>query len=315
MFPLVPYHALPRLHAAGEGRLPHALPGSLIGLARDRPVVLPGRSGTRLPRQAQAPGAQAPPQRRARSSDARPDAAGWIEVCAAADLGPRRRDPLRPRQENLRALPRRGGPRSTPPTASARTATRTFRRPGESGRSSAPSTTGASTSRRLARARAGLPRPGHLSPGGAPRPLHLNVVRAGGAGAREQRAYSSSASSATGASPRSSRSWSSSRWTRPSRVAFTPGDYLQLDIPPTARSASATSTSRSPSPRSGRPSTSSTSWPAIRAGRRNNYSIASNQQLERAALQRPHRHAAPGPGLPAGRRLEPTSSASSRATP
>ena len=28
MFPLVPYHALPRLHAAREGRLPHALPAA-----------------------------------------------------------------------------------------------------------------------------------------------------------------------------------------------------------------------------------------------------------------------------------------------
>ena len=29
MFPLVPYHALPRLHDAGEGRLPDALPQHL----------------------------------------------------------------------------------------------------------------------------------------------------------------------------------------------------------------------------------------------------------------------------------------------
>ena len=38
------------------------------------------------------------------ASDAEPDAEGWIEVCAAADLGPRRRHPLRSRPQNIRPL-------------------------------------------------------------------------------------------------------------------------------------------------------------------------------------------------------------------
>ena len=79
-------------------------------------------------------------------------------------------------------------------------------------------------------------------------------------------------------------------------IAFTPGDYLQLDIPATMRSAFATSTFPSPSQRFGR---TQHVFDLVASnpegGRRNNYSLASNQQTERS-LRFNVRIATPPPG-------------------
>ena len=86
MFPLVPYHALPKLHEIVADEMPAPYP-SLLAAWRE---IIPA-----LVRQAKDPGYYVkrrlpePRIRRKealRASDAKPDAEGWIEVCAAADL-------------------------------------------------------------------------------------------------------------------------------------------------------------------------------------------------------------------------------------
>ncbi|MFZ4774790.1 MAG: NADH:ubiquinone reductase (Na(+)-transporting) subunit F [Terrimicrobiaceae bacterium] len=88
MFPLVPYHALPRLHEAVKDDMPTPYPGLF---AAWREII------TALFRQVKDPAWHVkrrlpePKQRldeALRHSDAKPDAAGWIEICAGADLGP-----------------------------------------------------------------------------------------------------------------------------------------------------------------------------------------------------------------------------------
>ncbi len=88
MFPLVPYHALPQLHAAVRADMPAPYPSILAAYREIVPAVI---------RQAKDPGyyvrrrLPAPPTRVSASTagrgDARPDADGWVEVCAALDLG------------------------------------------------------------------------------------------------------------------------------------------------------------------------------------------------------------------------------------
>ena len=87
MFPLVPYHALPRLHAAAKDDCPPPYTSLLNAWREIVPALL---------RQVRDPGYHVRrrlPDPRPRvaegtcSSDARPDAQGWVEVCAAADLG------------------------------------------------------------------------------------------------------------------------------------------------------------------------------------------------------------------------------------
>ncbi len=87
MFPLVPYHRLPKLHELIKDDCPPPYPSIAAAWREILPAVL---------RQVKEPGyhvkRKLPPPREAfmeglRSGDARPDALGWIEVCASADLG------------------------------------------------------------------------------------------------------------------------------------------------------------------------------------------------------------------------------------
>jgi MocE subfamily Rieske [2Fe-2S] domain protein len=86
MFPLVPYHALPKLHAVVKHDMPPPYPNILSAWKEIVPTVL---------RQLKDPGfyirrpLPAPTGTKGdfRASDARPDADGWLEICAAADLG------------------------------------------------------------------------------------------------------------------------------------------------------------------------------------------------------------------------------------
>ena len=86
MFPLVPYHTLPRLHELVKADMPTPYP-SLLAAWRE---IIPA-----LVRQVQDPAYHVKrmlPQAKSRlheatcHSDAKPDANGWIEICAAADL-------------------------------------------------------------------------------------------------------------------------------------------------------------------------------------------------------------------------------------
>ncbi|MBS0633218.1 MAG: NADH:ubiquinone reductase (Na(+)-transporting) subunit F [Verrucomicrobia bacterium] len=87
MFPLVPYHALPQLHAAVKADMPEPYPSILAAYREIVPAVLrqvhdPAyHVKRRLPDP--APRAAEPAIR----TEVPPAADGWIEVCAAADLG------------------------------------------------------------------------------------------------------------------------------------------------------------------------------------------------------------------------------------
>jgi len=93
MFPLVPYHALPRLHAVVKDDCPTPYPNILSAWREIIPTVL---------RQVKDPGyhvkrklPEAKPRTREAcfASEAQPDANGWVQACAVADL--RRADAIR----------------------------------------------------------------------------------------------------------------------------------------------------------------------------------------------------------------------------
>jgi MocE subfamily Rieske [2Fe-2S] domain protein len=88
MFPLVPYHRLPELHEAVKDDMPKPYPSLLAAWKEIIPAVL---------RQVKDPAYHVkrklpPPKKRLeetrRRSEAQTDAEGWLEICAAADLGP-----------------------------------------------------------------------------------------------------------------------------------------------------------------------------------------------------------------------------------
>ncbi len=90
MFPLVPYHALPRLHAAVKHDCPVPYPSLLNAWKEIVPAVLrqvkdpAWHVKRKLPTPSKLEGTPTGTS----PMDAKPDADGWIEVCAAADLGP-----------------------------------------------------------------------------------------------------------------------------------------------------------------------------------------------------------------------------------
>lgn len=296
MFPLVPYHALPRLHALVKDDCPRPYPGlinawreivpSLIRQARDPAYHVKRALPAPKPRLSEG----------ARASDARPDAAGWIEVCAAADLGPaevirfnhgRKTFALcRDAEGRLYATDGMCTHGNTHLGDGLVIGTE-LECPKHNGRFSLLD--GSPARAPVCRGLATYPleeRRGRL---------HLNVMRAGGAGARAQRAYSLRV-----VSNRSVATFIKELVLEPvdaaERVAFTPGDYLQVDIPPYGEIRFRDFDIPAPF---------ASVWEAqhvfdlvarhAETGRRNNYSIASNQQLERL-LRFNVRIATPPPG-------------------
>jgi Na+-transporting NADH:ubiquinone oxidoreductase subunit F len=87
MFPLVPYHALPRLHAAVKDDCPTPYPSLFSAWREIVPTVLKQvrDPGYHVKRQLPAPRIRV--REGARSSPGKLDAEGWIEACAASDLG------------------------------------------------------------------------------------------------------------------------------------------------------------------------------------------------------------------------------------
>jgi len=93
MFPLVPYHALPQLHAAIKDDCPTPYAGLIDAWREIIPAVLRQVKDPTYHVKRQLP----PPRTRLAEkplvTSAKPDAEGWLEVCGAADLG--RADVLR----------------------------------------------------------------------------------------------------------------------------------------------------------------------------------------------------------------------------
>jgi len=88
MFPLVPYHNLPRLHALVKHDMPEPYPSLLACWREIIPTIFKQIKDptyhvkVKLPESSGRPGPDP-----ARRSATGPDADGWLEICAAADLG------------------------------------------------------------------------------------------------------------------------------------------------------------------------------------------------------------------------------------
>jgi MocE subfamily Rieske [2Fe-2S] domain protein len=296
MFPLVPYHALPRLHQAVKDDCPPPYPGILNAWREIVPAVL---------RQVKDPAHHVKrrlPEPRARLAEgislsaAAPDAQGWIEVCAAADLG--LADVIRFDHGRRTYALYRDGEGQLYATDGVCThgnthlgdglvIGKTIECPKHNGRFNLQDGSPARPPVCLALATYPIEeRRGRL---------YLNVARPGGAGARAQKTYQLRV-----VSNRSVATFIKELVLEPAnpaeKVSFTPGDYLQLDIPAygeirfrefdiPAPYAAVWETqhlfdlvARNPS-----------------SGRRNNYSLASNQQRENQ-LRFNVRIATPPPG-------------------
>lgn len=296
MFPLVPYHALPRLHDAVKDDCPKPYP-SLLSAWREiassllRQVKDPAHH---VKRQLPAPRARA--NACIRSSQAKADAEGWIEVCAAADLA--RADVIRfDHGQKTYALYRdsEGRPYATDGLCThgnthlsdGLIVGNMIECPKHNGRFNLID---------------GSPARAPVCRGLATYPIEerrerirINVIRTGGVGARKQRTCRFRV-----VSNRNVATFIKELVLEPMDageiIAFTPGDYLQLDIP--AYDAIRFRDFDIPEP-------FATVWNNQHvfdlvarnpeAGRRNNYSLASNQQKERG-LRFNVRIATPPPG-------------------
>jgi len=87
MFPLVPYHALPKLHAVIKLDCPPPYPSILSAWREILPAVLRQVKDPAYHVKRQLPPARPRAAEGLRTATAAADAEGWIEVCAAADLG------------------------------------------------------------------------------------------------------------------------------------------------------------------------------------------------------------------------------------
>lgn len=88
MFPLVPYHALPKLHEAVKSDMPAPYPSLLAAWKEIIPAVLRQLKDPIYHVKRKLPAPSSDLIENAHRSDARPDKQGWLEICAAADLGP-----------------------------------------------------------------------------------------------------------------------------------------------------------------------------------------------------------------------------------
>ncbi len=296
MFPLVPYHALPQLHAAVRDDMPEPYPSILAAWSEIIPAVRRQMSDYAYHIRRALPAPKARREEGFPASDARPDAEGWIEVCAAADLGPA--DVIRFDHGKKTYALYRDDQGNLYATDGFCTHGNTHLSEGlvkgkiiecakHNGRFNLSDGSPARTP--ICRGLATYPleeRAGRL---------RLNIVRAGGAGAREQKTYRfrvvSNRSVATFIKELVLEPLDSTH-----AVAFTPGDYLQFDIP--TYEAVRFREFDIPEP-------FATVWENqhvfdlvarnAEPGRRNNYSIASNSQFERT-LRFNVRIATPPPG-------------------
>ncbi|TAE76656.1 MAG: NADH:ubiquinone reductase (Na(+)-transporting) subunit F [Verrucomicrobia bacterium] len=296
MFPLVPYHALPRLHELVKDDCPPPYPSILAAWREILPAVLrqvrePGYHVKR-----QLPASKTPVGEGPRTSEARPDTDGWLEICAAVDLG--RADVIRfdhgkrtyalVRDEEGKLFATDGiCTHGNVHLSDGLVKGKIIECPKHNGRFHLAD--GSAARAPVCRGLATYPieeRKGRI---------WLNVNRPGGAGARAQTTHELRV-----VSNRSVATFIKELVLEPvdaaGKIAFTPGDYLQLDIP--AYEEIRFRDFEIPEP-------FAEVWERQRvfdlvarnpeAGRRNNYSLASNQASERQ-LRFNVRIATPPPG-------------------
>ncbi len=296
MFPLVPYHALPRLHDAVKDDCPTPYP-SLFSAWREIVITLARQvkdSAYHVKRRLPAPKARA--KGCIRSSDAKADAEGWMRVCAAGDLA--RADVIRfDHGQRTYALYRDNEGRLYA-TDGLCTHGNTHLSEGliVGNMIECPKHNGRFNLLDGSPARAPICRGLAIYPiEEREDQIYVNLARAAGVVARAQRICRFRV-----CSNRNVATFIKELILEPldegETIAFTPGDYLQLDIP--AYDAIHFSDFDIPEP-------FATVWKNQHvfdlvarnpeAGRRNNYSVASNQRSERA-LRFNVRIAAPPPG-------------------
>jgi len=304
MFPLVPYHALPQLHTLIKDDCPEPYPSLLAAWREIVPAVLKQVKDPAYHVKRQLPQPKAQPNDDGHASSAQPDADGWIEVCAASDLGPAdvvrfdhgRKTFALYRDDTGRLYATDGiCTHGNTHLANGLVKGGIIECPKHNGRFNLHD--GSPARPPVCRGLATYPLEERRSR------LFLNVLRVGGSGARAQKTYQLRV-----ISNRNVATFIKELVLEPAiaggKIAFTPGDYLQLDIPayeslrfrefdipePYAsvweRQHVFDLVARNPSP-----------------GRRNNYSIASNQQHEntvrfniRIATPPPGQDCAPGVG-------------------
>lgn len=298
MFPLVPYHALPRLHQAVKDDCPTPYPSLLSAWREIIPAVLRQVKDPawHVKRKLPEPAPRAAEPAVVPASGSGPDAEGWLEVCAASHLG--REDVIRfDHGRKTFALVRDAEGRlfatdgicthGNTHLADGLVKGKVIECPKHNGRFHLAD--GSPARAPVCRGLATFPleeRSGKL---------FLNVARAGGAGAREQETVAYRV-----VSNRNVATFIKELVLEPldplARIAFTPGDYLQLDIPAYERIRFRDFDVPEPY---------ASVWEAQhvfdmevanpQAGRRNNYSLAGNAALERS-LRFNVRIATPPPG-------------------
>lgn len=296
MFPLVPYHALPQLHELVKSDMPTPYPSLLAAWQEIIPALV---KQTRAPayhvkRSLPPPTEIVPPP--PAPSDATPDASGWIEVCAAADLAPA--DVIRfDHGKRTFALVRDDAghlfatdgicTHGNTHLANGLVKGNIIECPKHNGRFNLDD--GSPARAPICRGLATYPfeeRSGRL---------HLNVLQAGGNGARTEQTYGLRV-----VSNRSVATFIKELVLEPiekdTQINFTPGDYLQLDIP--IYNEIRFRDFEIPSPFREvweRQHVFDLKVKNLETNQRNNYSIASNQQTENQ-LRFNVRIATPPPG-------------------
>ena len=296
MFPLVPYHALPRLHEAVKDDCPVPYPGLLDAWREIVPSVLRQVRDPAWHVKRRLPAPQARHAEAPLASNAKPDDGGWVEVCGASLLekeGVLRFD----HGKNTYALVRdaEGELHATDGICThgnthlgdGLVKGKIIECPKHNGRFHLAD--GSPSRAPACRGLAIYPLEDRHGK------LFLNVVKAGGAGARAQRTLALRV-----VSNRNVATFIKELVLAPvgagEKVAFVPGDYVQLDIPVYGNIRFREFDIPEPY---------SLVWKTQHVfdlsvsnpepGRRNNYSLASNQAIERA-LRFNVRIATPPPG-------------------
>jgi MocE subfamily Rieske [2Fe-2S] domain protein len=231
MFPLVPYHVLPRLHLLVQHDCPPPYPSISAAWREILPAILRQvkEPAWHVKRKLPAPAPLSDDGRL--RGEVRPDAEGWIELCAANDLGPE--DILRFDQGNRTFALYRIADGTLFATDGMCTHGNThlsdglvvgsmIECPKHNGRFNLEDGSPARTP--VCRGLATYPieeREGRI---------HLNILRPGGDGAREQKTYTFTVVSNRNVST-FIKELEMSPATDDDRVPFQPGDYLQLQVP------------------------------------------------------------------------------------